>query len=64
MRSAEDLRARWLDLIAGVMERTGMYAATGAVAGNDWPAETAAIAALLRQVNAADPSQSLRRPGR
>jgi hypothetical protein len=29
MRSAEDLRARWLDLIAGVMERTGMYAATG-----------------------------------
>jgi hypothetical protein len=29
MRSAEDLRARWLDLIAAVMERTGMYAATG-----------------------------------
>lgn len=29
MRSAEELRARWLDLIALIMKRTGMYAATG-----------------------------------
>lgn len=29
MRSAEELRARWLDLIELVMKRTGMYAATG-----------------------------------
>jgi hypothetical protein len=29
MRSAEDLRARWLDLIVSIMERTGMFAATG-----------------------------------
>jgi hypothetical protein len=29
VRSAEELRARWLDLIALIMKRTGMYAATG-----------------------------------
>jgi hypothetical protein len=29
VRSAEELRARWLDLIAGIMKRTAMYAATG-----------------------------------
>jgi hypothetical protein len=30
----------------------------------NWPAEKAAIAAQLREISAADPSQSLRKPGR
>lgn len=29
MRSGEDLRARWVELIALIMKRTGMYATTG-----------------------------------
>jgi hypothetical protein len=29
VRSAEELRTRWLDLIALIMKRTGMYGATG-----------------------------------